>query len=1142
MTARTRYFVAAFCLIVITALTPTTPAFGQAVAPLNDQTGVSPYQSYGGVRENISLASGNLNLQVPLISLPGRNGHDLTLALEYDSSFYNLIGNNQITGKTNPPLYEWQPQGENQLPYIDGMWRLNIPVLSASVKYIATIGAAKEFCWTNFVLVLPDGSKHVPASLDDQAACFTYSAAGGSIAYPAGNSPGPVKTADNSYIVLDTTGSTVAIARLKDGTIIQFPVSYSTDQIGNFDVMASKIEDTNGNWITIAASNGVSVSTITDSLNRTLTATFNQTIPTGFTYKDSSGTVRTISFTYATQNVNLDLSLPSVAGGVGPTSFSALSSVRLPNGRSYTFTYNSADGELNKITYPTGGYTRYDFQTFTHWWEAPLQTVAQCPDGCTAPPSVAASYREVIARHVCSDPSGGCTTGEEATTTYTPAIGSTTVSNSAESVVDALGNKTLYGFSSRNSSDPPVIFPSFQFPREMSRSIYQGSSTLLRSIVTTYSALDGNGRPTPGSLPIQETTTLADVSPNQVSKVTYSYNTATLYVGTVLFDNVLAKCEYDFGASSPTRCTDYTWLAVNPINSVDYTSTSLNILDRKASEIVYVGSGTTQFAKTTYEYDNYTTSIAASGAVQHDTAFSSSVTTRGNVTAVQKWRSTDGATLTTRHQYDDSGNIVQTTDPRGLLTKYSYADSWSNATCAPAVSAAYVTTITNPLNQMTKSTYNSCTGTRASAIDANTQTTTFTYDLLSRLTQTTYPPDSTGLIPQTNITYNESTVPLSVTTTKKITSTSNLVTIVVVDGLGRVTRTELTSDPQGTDYVDTTYDPLGRRATVTNPYRSTGSSTDGFTAYTYDPLGRVIQVTHPDGSFITTANKGSATQVTDEGNGTSSVQRISQTDGLGRLTNVCEISSATQMGTGGTPASCGLLISGTGFLTTYGYDVLNNLTAASQGGLVARSFVFDSLGELTSSVNPESNTPTTPTTYTYDADGNLATKTDARGIKTTYTYEQLNRLSAKSYNDGSTPSVAFSYDACPFGGCPSGITPAFAVGRMVAATTTGAQTYFSYDKLGRTLNEWQCTPTNCGTSYVPLVFGYDLASDVTSETNGFGVTLTSVYDGATRIQSLTSSLSDANHPANLLSGSAVQRIRFAHPTSARQRGHRSSRL
>src|SRR5271170_1450971 len=98
MTAPTRCIVVVFSLMLIAVLSAATPAYGQTVAPLNDQTGISPYQSYGGVRENISLASGNLNLQVPLISLPGRDGHDLTLALEYDSSFYNLIGNNQITG------------------------------------------------------------------------------------------------------------------------------------------------------------------------------------------------------------------------------------------------------------------------------------------------------------------------------------------------------------------------------------------------------------------------------------------------------------------------------------------------------------------------------------------------------------------------------------------------------------------------------------------------------------------------------------------------------------------------------------------------------------------------------------------------------------------------------------------------------------------------------------------------------------------------------------------------------------------------------------------------------------------------------------------------------------------------------------
>src|SRR6202022_1332226 len=131
--------------------------------------------------------------------------------------------------------------------------------------------------------------------------------------------------------------------------------------------------------------------------------------------------------------------------------------------------------------------------------------------------------------------------------------------------------------------------------------------------------------------------------------------------------------EYAYGSGSPgppIRQTVNTWLKTNPINAVDYTSTAIHILNRKASQNVYDGSSNLA-AQTTYEYDNYTSNLSASGAVQHDSTFSASYTTRGNLTATQRWRNTDGATLTTRNQYDDAGNILSTTDPLTHPTSFS---------------------------------------------------------------------------------------------------------------------------------------------------------------------------------------------------------------------------------------------------------------------------------------------------------------------------------------------------------------------------------------------------------------------------------------------------------------------------------------
>ena len=49
----------------------------------NNATGTMPYNTYGGVRENISLATGNVNVYIPILSLPGRNGQNQLTSMRY---------------------------------------------------------------------------------------------------------------------------------------------------------------------------------------------------------------------------------------------------------------------------------------------------------------------------------------------------------------------------------------------------------------------------------------------------------------------------------------------------------------------------------------------------------------------------------------------------------------------------------------------------------------------------------------------------------------------------------------------------------------------------------------------------------------------------------------------------------------------------------------------------------------------------------------------------------------------------------------------------------------------------------------------------------------------------------------------------
>ncbi|MBZ5554968.1 MAG: hypothetical protein LAO21_19810, partial [Acidobacteriia bacterium] len=347
-----------------------------------------------------------------------------------------------------------------------------------------------------------------------------------------------------------------------------------------------------------------------------------------------------------------------------------------------------------------------------------------------------------------------------------------------------------------------------------------------------------------------------------------------------------------------------------------------------------------------------------------------SYTTRGNVTSVQRWL--NGTWLTTSHQYDDAGNVVQTTDPRGFSTTFSYADSWGNSSCAPSLgkAAAYLTTLTTPAapnvptGLVTHYTYDSCRGKPLSTSDPNGQTTSYAYnDSLDRLTHASFP-DGGGM----TFVYADIFPNLTVETRRDKDSSNDQVirTLTKYDGLGRVIQTQLESDPQGIVYVDTTYDGLGRKHTVSNPYRLTTDPTYGITTFGYDALSRITSVTTPDGAGMATGYSGNATTVTDP----AGKSRKSLSDGLGRLTQVIEDSL------------------GLGYPTNYTYDALDDLKTVMQGGQT-RSFSYDSLKRLTTATNPESGT----VNYTsYDGNGNLLSKTDARGIITSYQYDALNRL------------------------------------------------------------------------------------------------------------------------------------------------------
>jgi RHS repeat-associated protein len=398
---------------------------------------------------------------------------------------------------------------------------------------------------------------------------------------------------------------------------------------------------------------------------------------------------------------------------------------------------------------------------------------------------------------------------------------------------------------------------------------------------------------------------------------------------------------------------------------------------------------------------------------------------------------------------DPNGNAAGAT-PGLHQTTYSYTDSYS--TCggsapptSPSQSDAYLTTITYPptngISHSVSYCYDYAKGLLLSSTDENQQPTIYTYsDVFDRLTTVVYPDGG-----QTNVSYNDS-VP-SITTCQLINGNANAscsstnppsgwkTSVSIMDGLAHVIHAQVVSDPDGPDFVDTSYDGLGNAWTQSNPYRSTASTTDGSTTHNYDALGRTTSVVQPDGSTISTNYSGKCTTVTDE----AGQARTSCVDGLGRMTGVWEDPN------------------GLNYETDYTYDAVGNLLSVKQKGRDSnsanwrlRSFLYDSLAKLTSATNPESGT----ITYNYDANGNIVTKTAPGPTQINYTYDALNRLTRKAYTG---TVLQYGYDGNSLSGCgqspPTINSPTNLVGRRSAMCAGLSGSSWSYDPMGRPLVE-----------------------------------------------------------------------------------------
>ena len=534
-----------------------------------------------------------------------------------------------------------------------------------------------------------------------------------------------------------------------------------------------------------------------------------------------------------------------------------------------------------------------------------------------------------------------------------------------------------------------------------------------------------------------------------------------------------------------------------PIASTQY---GYNTFGEVTSAIHYDSTGNLTDS-TTYGYDESGLS-STSGLPQHTVVSGR----RGNQTSSHT-TITSNRTIDTASSYDDAGQVLAVTTPTGTSSvNYDSTDTFPVKVTLPALG-------TSP-SMSSSAAFDSQSGLQISQTGLNAgQTTTFQqYDALLRPVVVTYAQSGA----QTNTVY----APNQMTVSSHIDGSTSTTQTTQFDGYGRVKRTAVWN---GTTYyvTDACYGSTGLVAYVGTPYTSsslTASQNCGNgDSFTYDALGRMLGASHADGSATTwTYYSRAIRQVNTPG-----TSKITQSDLIGRVTGICEISTNTSMPQSGGPTSCGMNIAGSGFVTSFAYDMANHKTTVIQGAQ-QRVFQTDMAGRPILATEPERGTTTY--SYNYNTIGLQVVRTRGRAnqssasVKTTTTtqYDRLSRPISVVYSDG-TPTKTFNYDEPGNGGSvPSQLYP---LGQLTSMNNGSHAETFVYDIMGRLSETVECLPDWCG-DYRHDVFrfyGYNYLGQLTTDryaTSGNGQSYATVNYAYNQAKQLLSIAGGQNGEAN----------------------------
>jgi RHS repeat-associated protein len=249
------------------------------------------------------LGSRNFNWSLPLVSLPGRAGLDLNLAITYNSLVWTKQGNsimfNADRGFPGPGFM------------------LGVPSLQA--RYINS-----DFSAGAYMLIMPSGGR---VELRQVGTSNLY------------------ESQDSSYIEATDYGGagSYVVVRTKDGT--QYTFTYPP---GVGAIRCTQIKDRNGNYLSIGYNANAQANAITDTLGRAVIFVYSGDYLSQIVQTWNGQTHVWATFGYG--NVTMSTNFPGMSY-LGPQgSITVLTQIGLADGTRYNFSYTSF-AQIYKITH-----------------------------------------------------------------------------------------------------------------------------------------------------------------------------------------------------------------------------------------------------------------------------------------------------------------------------------------------------------------------------------------------------------------------------------------------------------------------------------------------------------------------------------------------------------------------------------------------------------------------------------------------------------------------------------------------------------------------------------------------------------------------------------------------------------------------